>query len=180
LLELCRNTPPCPIAERVRQRATALGRRHRLDAQAIIHERDQLIQKIYLQDLPPGWVGAWSDASSQSVQAGYHSSVGGFVLNTHGNVLVEFSQNVASLPPFEAEIAAVATVLKLAQELTLEKVRIHTDCKALVQRWVRQRDDPRLVPIRKHAHRLDGCFLKYIPRKHNTRANHLARLALLS
>ena len=178
LLELCLNSAPCPIAERVRQRATALGRRHRLDTQAILHERDQLIQKIYLQDMPSGWVGAWCDASSQPVQAGYRSSVGGFVMNIHGNVLAQFSQRVASLPPFEAEVAAVATVLKLAQQLSLEKVTVHTDCKALVQQWLHQRVDPRLAPIRNQADRLGGCFLKYIPRKNNACANHLARLAL--
>ena len=81
------------------------------------------------------------------------------------------------LRALEAEIAAASAVLALARDTGIARMRLHTDCKALVHLWLNQRDDPRLATLRAQARHLDRVHMRLIPRRHNQAAHRLSHAA---
>lgn len=178
LRQVSRGGAPAPLAERVRRCATRLGRRERLQAEAILQARDQLILGIYAAAAPPGWYVGWSDGSSKSTAQGQVGSVGGLLLDSRGQVAGQLSRRVEALTAFDAEIAALEALVGLATEKDAQKLLVHTDCIALVRLWCCHRDDPRLLALRQQVRALRGFRLRGVPRSHNQSAHRLARYGL--
>jgi len=165
------------VAERVRRRATRLGRMERERRQGIIRSRDRMILALYGQAVPAGWYVGWSDGSVSG--DGRRAGIGGLVLAARGRMpIAEISAPLVSADPFTAELAALAAVLRLALELGAERLRLYTDCDAACALWLHNRTDPRLVELRDLVHRLRRFDLRSIPRQHNQPAHRLARRAL--
>lgn len=160
------------LAERVRQRATALARRDRSAGPRLLAVRDALIEALYRDAAPKGWFNAWCDGS---VRTDGSAGIGALVLGADGRVVGRISRAVEQPSPFEAEIAALEAVLDLAVKHDFRRVRVHTDCRALVDLWRAHRADPRLAPVRSLAQRLERLELRVVPRLHNQPAHRLAR-----
>lgn len=160
------------LAERVRQRATALARRNRSVGARILVVRDTLIEALYRNASPKGWFCAWCDGSARPDGP---ASIGALVLGPDGRVVVRISRVANRISPFEAEIAALEAVLEVAVKRDFRRMRVHTDCRALVELWRAHRADPRLVRVRSLAHRLGRLELRAVPRLHNQPAHRLAR-----
>jgi ribonuclease HI len=166
------------VAERVRRRATILGRVERGRRQSIIRARDRLVVMLYGHAARAGWHVAWSDASVYGDREGVRAGVGGLLLDAQGRMLAEISAPASTADALLAELMALTVVLRMALEQGVERLRVHTDCDALVAMWLQQRDDPRLGELRDLAGRLRGFDLHYVPRQHNQLAHRLARRAI--
>jgi hypothetical protein len=99
-------------------------------------------------------------------------------MDPNGRIVSEDSARTDGLDAFQAEIAAAFTLSRTAIDHRAERIRVHTDCKALVELWIQHRDDLRLTQLRALARRLQRFELRAIPRLHNQPANLLARQAL--
>lgn len=160
------------LGERVRQRATALARRHRSAGARILATRDALIEALYRDASPKGWFIAWCDGSARPDGP---AGIGALVLGPDGRAVARIARAAECISPFEAEIAALEAVLDLAVKHDFRRVRVHTDCRALVDLWRAHRADPRLAPVRSLAQRLERLELRVVPRLHNQPAHRLAR-----
>jgi ribonuclease HI len=168
------------IAERIRRRATLLTRREHLPGQQIVSARDTLILTLYAGAAPKGWFSGWCDGSTRQTDQGCSSGIGGILTNTRGGEITQFTQYVGALPPFETEIAAAQTLLQSALQHGVERLRVHTDCRALLELWLKNRDDPRLATFRSLARCFKRMELDLVPRQHNHPANLLARSASIN
>jgi len=173
LLRLRRRVGTATLAERVRQRAALLGRRMRTDSRAIHAQRDALIEAIYAAATPPGWCGAWSDGASRD---GEHAGLGGILLDHDGRRLATIAHSREPMTALAAEIAAFEAVLQLAGDHGVQRLRLHTDCQALVDRW-RSGGGSALAHARQLAQCFDGFEIRIVPRLHNQPAAALARRA---
>jgi len=171
LLRLRRRVGTGTLAERVRQRAALLGRRMRTDSRAIHAQRDALIETIYAAAMPPSWCGAWSDGTSRD---GEHAALGGILLDHDGRRLATIAHSLEPMTALAAEIAAFEAVLRLAGDHGVQRLRLHTDCQALVDRW-RSGGGSALANARQLAQGFAGFELRVVPRLHNQPANALAR-----
>lgn len=160
------------LCERVRRRATVLARRARTQASAILEARDRLIQALYARDSPRGWCTAWCDGSGAQPGA-----VGGVLADAHARVTEQWSRLVPARDPFATEIAALATAFEIAAAHGAARLRVYTDCVALVRLWHEHRADARLAVARACARQLAHVQLRALPRLHNQLANRLARAA---
>ena len=160
------------LAERVRQRATALARRNRSNGARILAVRDALIEALYRDASPKGWFNAWCDGSARPDAP---ASIGALVLGPDSGVVARISRAAGHISPFEAEIAALEAVLEVAVKRDFRHMRVHTDCRALVELWRAHRADPRLARVRSLVHRLGRLELRAVPRLHNQPAHRLAR-----
>ncbi len=77
-----------------------------------------------------------------------------------------------------AEATAVAAVMQVALQVHVQRLRVHSDCVALVQLWLERREDPRLHTIRKLAAQFRWFELCSVPRLHNQPADRLAKRML--
>jgi len=170
-----RETPR--LAERVRQRATRLGRHEPALARALLSRRDDLTMALYADLAPPGWANAWCDGSSSRQASGLHAGVGVVVLDASGTCIGETGRYVGDKTAFQAELTALMLVLEIALAHDIERLRVHTDSKALAQLWQEHRQDPRLAPVRALGSRFKGLHIDAIPRLHNQVANALAKQA---
>ena len=177
LLALAKQRDTQRLAERVRRRATRLSCHERRQAQHILGNRDELIMALYAGRAPEGWANAWSDGSSHRRAAELHAGIGAVLLDKRGQCISRISRYVAGKSAFEAEITALVAVLEDALRYHIERLRVNSDCKALVQLWYEQREDPRLAPVRLLASRFKGLHINAIPRLHNQTANALAKQA---
>jgi ribonuclease HI len=177
LLSLTKKRDTQRLAERVRQRATWLGRHEHEQAQHILSNRDELIMALYAGLAPEGWANAWCDGSSNRQASERHAGIAAVLLDAKGKCVSQISRYVDDKNAFEAELAALAAVLEDASTHHIERLSVHSDCKALVQLWYEQRDDPRLAPVRLLASRFKGLHISAIPRLHNQVANALAKRA---
>ncbi len=162
------------VAERVRRRATVLGRAERQHRRAILTARDKLVLQLYRQAAPAGWYAAWCDGSVSGGLAG----IGGLLLNPRGNRVGELSRAIGACDPFGTELAAACAVLRMALGRGAQQVCAYTDCDALVALWMRQRDDPRLRELCALVRECRRFELRRIPRQHNQPAHRLARRAI--
>ena len=99
------------------------------------------------------------------------------LLDASGTCISQTGRYVGAKTAFDAEVTALTAVLDLALAYNIERLRVHTDSKALVQLWHEQRDDPRLEAIRLRGVRFKALQFRAIPRLHNQVANALAKRA---
>ena len=163
------------LAERVRRRATVLTRRSATQTAAVLDARDHLIQALYAHDSPRGWCTAWCDGSSDASQ---RAAVGGVLVDAQGRTLGQWSRVICARDPFATEIAALASAFEFAAAHGADRLRVYTDCVALVRLWNEQRADERLLVVRARARQFARVQLRALPRLHNQPANRLARAAL--
>ncbi len=162
-------------AERVRQLATRLGRRHRAQRAAILRARDQLLVQLYAWRAPRSWAVGWFDGAWF---AGQGAGAGGFLLAPESRRLAgHFARPVPAADAFAAERAGLELLLRLAVGEGLPRLWAWSDCVALVERWRGQPDDPSLVEARTLAARLERFRLWHPPPAHNPVAHRLARAA---
>jgi ribonuclease HI len=171
LLRLRRQVGTTALAERVRRRAAVLGHRMRKAARAIHGRRDELIEAIYAAATPPGCCSAWSDGSTRRDD---HAGLGGIVLDRDGHRIASIQRTLEPMTPLATEIAALEAVLRVAHDHGVERLRLHTDCRALVELW-RSAGEPALVRARALAQGFRKFELRVVPRLHNQPANMLAR-----
>ncbi len=171
LHRLRRSLGTATLAERVRQRATALARRNRSAGARILAVRDALIEALYRNASPKNWFNAWCDGSARPDAP---ASIGALVLGPDSGVVTRISRVADHISPFEAEIAALEAVLEVAVKRDFRRMRVHTDCRALVELWRAHRADPRLARVRSLAHRIERLELRAVPRLHNQPAHRLA------
>lgn len=175
VLEATRGRDPRAMGERVRRRATVLGRMHRQQRFAILQARDALILALYRQATPSGWYAAWSDGSVRVGHKDDRAGIGGVVLAPEGSVVARVSHSISACDAFTAELAAATAVLQAALGQGAKRLRLHTDCEGFVALWLEQRDDPRLAGLRALAGRCRRFELRRVPRQHNQPAHRLAR-----
>ncbi len=162
------------LAERVRRRATLLARRDRSHADAILTVRDALILAVYARATPRDAFTAWCDGSCRQGEAG----IGGLLMDPEGRITARLCQPMRGLDAFGAEIAALEAMMRAAPEHGAVRLRVYTDCIALLLLWLEKRADPRLGQVRQLARRFRRFELRALPRLHNQSANRLARQAL--
>lgn len=165
------------LAERIRRRATWLGRHKRQQVKPILATRDELIMAVYTRLTPDGWASAWCDGSSRKYDSKCHAGIGIILLDATGKRVTDISRYVGSKSAFDAELAALATVLEAATGHHIDRLMVYTDSKALAQLWHERREDPRLVPIRQLTSSFKRIRIRAIPRLHNQAANALAKQA---
>jgi ribonuclease HI len=163
------------LAERVRRRGTVLARRERKHRAEIVRARDKLILAIYAGATPAGWHTAWCDGSGAEGAGPRAAGIGGLVMDPEGRIVAQVTRRVGGLAPFEAEIAALLSTLRVAREKGVQRLRVYTDCDALAQLWRRQRDDPRLQEVSAVAREFRRLAVRSLPRQHNQPAHRLAK-----
>lgn len=177
VLQLTKVNAVGPLAERVRKRATLLGKRHRSDAKRILETRDELILALYASIVPQGWACAWCDGSSIKLGSTQRAGIGGLVMDSSGMVIARISRGIGANDAFTAELTAVASVIETAIEHQQRRLWVYTDNHGLAQLWQEQREDKRLADIRRLSGALERFSLRAIPRQFNQPANALARQA---
>jgi hypothetical protein len=167
------------LAERVRRRATLLGKARRGQREAMRRARDHLILHLYAGAAPAGWHVAWSDGSVSRGAGHRRAGIGGLLLGPQDRaVLAEISAPAVPDDALSVELAAVTAVLRAALDLGAQRLRLYTDCDALVTLWLRHREDPRLTELHGLALWLHRFELRGVPRQHNPLAHRLARRAV--
>lgn len=178
VLQLTDECPVAKLAERIRKRATLLGKRQHGESGQILSARDELILALYASLVPPGWACAWSDGSSVKINTHRHAGIGGIVMDSDGAIIARISRPAGELGAFDAEIAALAAVISIAIESRQQRLRVYTDNYGLAQLWREKRNDKRLEKIRELGEKLERLSVFPVPRLHNQPANALARLAV--
>jgi hypothetical protein len=180
MLELARREDPTRVADRVQLRAKRLAKKQGSQRSRILASADTLILRLYLGRAPAGWLCGWCDATVARAGARRCAGVGGVLLDARGREVARFCEPIAECEPFEAEIAASQALLQAAAAsgARAQRMRIYTDCAALVSLWLQRRRDPRLNGLRALASKLRRFELHRVPRRHNQVAHRLARKAL--
>jgi ribonuclease HI len=172
---------PTRAADRVQLRAKRLAKPRGARRGRILAAAQTLILQLYGAEVPADWLCGWCDATVDRDGARRRAGVGGLVLDGRGRELARISQPIPERPPFEAEIAALEAVLRAAgRRRRARRIRVYTDCDALVSLWLQSRRDPRLAAVRSAARRLRRFELYRVPRRHNQAAHRLAREAALA
>ena len=172
VLALARHEDATRIADRVQLRARRLAKAKGTQRGPVLAAADALLLHLYQAAAPAGWLCAWCDATV----TGGGAAVGALLLDRNARELARIAESVAACAPFEAEIAALEAVLR-ALPRNAARVRVHTDCDALVALWLQRRRDARLRVVRALARRLRRFELRAVPRRHNRIAHSLAREA---
>lgn len=167
------------VVDKLRRRATQLAQRERGRRAALVQARDAIILALYARAAPRGWMTAWGDGSTTAEHTPPRAGIGGILVDRHGRVIAEVARKLMGQSALEAEIAAAGAVLALALDAGIARLRLHTDCKGLVDLWHKQHGDPRLAALRAQAMRLDRFQMRLVPRQHNQPAHRLARGASL-
>jgi hypothetical protein len=146
MLELGRREDAAPLADRVRLRAMRLAKSQAAHRSQILTGAESLVLAVYRHAIPRGWMCGFCDASVAAYGDGRASGVGGIILDASGRTVARISRRGADREPFEAEIAALEATLDAAAGLgeTTLRIRVYTDCDALVALWLQRRGDPRL------------------------------------
>jgi len=172
VLELAHREDAARAADRVQLRAKRLAKAKAALRGPVLAAADALVLRIYHAAAPAGWLCAWCDATVVRDRA----AVGALLLDRRAREIARISEPIAACEPFEAEIAALEAALR-ALAGRAARVRIHTDCDALVSLWLQRRRDVRLSAVRALARRLRRFELRLVPRRHNKVAHQLAREA---
>lgn len=167
------------VAEKVRQRASLLGRREPALAGSVLARREAVIFAVYAAAVPTGWYCGWCDGSSLRRQGTRRAGIGGILLDPLRRPVAEFADPIGDFAPLEAEIAALVRLLRIALALGVQRLKVHTDSFAVAHLWLRQRRDTRMLAIVKLAARLRAFRLQRIPRQHNLSAHRMARRGAL-
>ena len=166
-------TPMQNLAERARRRATLLARRDRRHSAQILRSRDRLMLSLYADATPAGWHTAWCDGSITTGKR--EAGIGGLLMDAAGRIVTEVTRRVPELTPFEAEIAALVAILQVARAQGVQRLRVYSDCGAVVRLWQRSRDDARLVALAALAREFRRLQVCALPRLHNQPAHRLAK-----
>jgi ribonuclease HI len=177
LLQLTNTIPVRQLAERIRKRATLLGKRQRGDTRQLLAGRDELIMTLYASTVPQGWACAWCDGSSIKLDSQYQAGIGGILTDSNGSVIARISRAIGDHHAYEAELMAVTAIISTALEHQQQRLWVFTDNHGLAQLWQEHRDDNRLAEIRRLVSDLDRFALQALPRQHNQPANALAKMA---
>jgi ribonuclease HI len=177
LLQLTNTIPVRQLAERIRKRATLIGKRQRGNTHQLLAGRDELIMALYASTVPQGWARAWCDGSSFKLDSHYQAGIGGIIKDSNGNVIERISRAIGDHHAYDAELAAVAAVIGTALAHQQRRLWVFTDNHGLTQLWQEHRDDSRLAEIRRLASDLERFALQALPRQHNQLANALAKKA---
>jgi ribonuclease HI len=176
VLELARREDASRAADRVQLRAQRLAKARVPLRGPVFAAAEALVLRIYHAAAPAGWLCGWCDATVLRDGAPRRAAVGALLLDRHAREFARISTPIAACEPFEAEIAALESALR-ALAGRAPRVRMHTDCDALVALWLQQRRDARLSAVRALARRLRRFELRHVPRRHNGIAHRLAREA---
>lgn len=166
---------PIKLAERVRHRATRLCRETPEISRKILRARERLILFIYGKAVPDRAFSAWCDASLKETESGMTTAISGLLCSPQGKMVSLISQLISERDAVMAETAAVAAVMQAALQHHVDRLRVHSDCAALVKLWCERRQDPRLDTIRRLAARFRWFELCRVPRLHNQLADRLAK-----
>lgn len=166
------------VAERIRQRATRIGKSQRRQRASLLAVRDELILAVYAAVVPVEWSCAWVDGSSIKTDSQRRAGIGGVLMDAQGHIIARLSRAIGAQGAFDAEIAALVAMLQLAIAHQQLQLSIYCDNQGLVQLWLEQREDSRLVEIHALVKQLQKFSLRYIPRVHNQIANALAQQAI--
>jgi hypothetical protein len=180
VLELAEREEAVALADRVRMRAMRLAKSHAAHRRRVLTVAESLVLAAYRRAVPAGWMCGFCDASVAAQDGGRVAGVGSIILDASGRSVVRIARRCAAREPFEAEIAALEATLDAAAGLDegARRIRVYTDCDALVALWLQRRSDPRLHGVRALARRLRGFQLYGLPRRHNQAAHRLARNAV--
>ena len=168
------------LAERIRKRATLLGKRQREDTQDILMARDEIILALYAAKVPEGWGCAWCDGSSFKRDSQRCAGIGGILMDSNKTIIARFSHAIGGQKAFAAELTALEAVIRSAMDHKQQRLWVYTDNVGLARLWHEHRNDERLVRIRELVSALKQFALRDIPRLHNQPANALAQQAAKS
>ena len=98
-------------------------------------------------------------------------------MDAQHRVVAELGESAGALSPLAAELAALEATVRTAVTHGAARLRVYTDCPALIHLWQGQRDDDRLAGLRQAAGPLRRLKLYLVPRRFNQLANNLARRA---
>ena len=179
LIQLVADINVTQLGERLRQRATRLGKTRRSERARLLSVRDELMQAVYAAAVPVGWSCAWVDGSSIKTDTQRHAGIGGVLMDANGKVIERMSQAIGEQGAFDAEVAALVAMLQLAIDHQQSQLWVYCDNQGLVNLWHEQRDDHRLDKIRTQVKPLQQFALRYIPSAHNQIAHVLAQKAIV-
>jgi ribonuclease HI len=165
------------LCGRIARRATLLARNAPAQGKAIIAARNRRVLEVYGHRAPRDWFCAWCDGSSSADVEGKRSGIGVVLMDPQHRVVAEFGEPAGELSPLASELAALEAAVKAAVAHGAERLRVHTDCPALMHLWQGQRGDVRLSRLRETALPLRRLQLYPIPRRFNQLADGLARRA---
>lgn len=167
------------LAERVRRQALHLCRKKHGPCQQILRSRDRLIFFVYGKTVPDRGFSSWCDASLKETENGLFAAISGLLLSPQGKLVGRVLQLVEESDVVMAEATAVTAVMRVAMREKVDRLRVHSDCVALVQLWLEHRKDPRLDEIRRLAAQFQWFELRSVPRLHNQPADRLAKRTLM-
>ena len=147
--------------------------------QQILRSRDRLIILVYGNTVPDRGFSAWCDASLKETENGRFAAISGLLLSPRGKLVSRVLQLIEESDAVMAEAIAVADVMRAALREKVDRLRVHSDCVALVQLWLKHRTDPRLDVIRRLAVQFQWFELRSVPRLHNQPADRLAKRILM-
>ena len=181
VLELSQREDAARAADRVQLRAKRLAKTHAAQRIHVLAAAGTLILRLYGAAVPADWLYGWCDASVDRSASPRCAGAGGVILDGRGREFARVCEPIAEAEPFVAEIAALEAVLRAAagRREHARRIRIYTDCDALVSLWLQRRRDPRLSAVRALARRLLRFELRRVPRRHNQIAHRLAREAVV-
>lgn len=178
LEHLARQIPVQRLAERIRQRATALGKPQRAARAALLARRDALIEAVYAAVVPTGWSCAWIDGASRQSGTRRNAGIGGILLDSDGRRIAQISRAIGEQDAFGAELAALTAMIRCALEHRQPRLWVYTDNDALIHLWQEQREDRSLDEVYALVGQLEKFVIQAIPRLHNQPSNTLARAAI--
>jgi len=181
VLGLSQREDAARMADRVQLRAKRLAKTYATQRSHVLAAASTLILRLYGAAVPADWLCGWCDATVDRDGARRYAGAGGVILDGRGREFARVCEPIAEAEPFEAEIAALEAVLRAAAGRSehARRIRVYTDCDALVSLWLHRRRDPRLSGVRSLACRLRRLELRPVPRRHNRIAHRLAREALV-
>jgi ribonuclease HI len=166
------------IADRVLRRATKLARSHRARTAAILAARDQLVLRLYGAAAPPETCSGWADGATARRGGCCTSGIGAVLMAPGAGTIVELARRSGAKQSFDTEMEALIALLRTSFAHGARRIVVHTDCKALLQRWSRRRDDPTLQELSSIVGHYEFFKLKAVPRRHNQVAHRLAQAAM--
>lgn len=165
------------LCGRIARRATHLSRQNPVQGPAIIAARDRRVLEVYGHRAPRGWFSTWCDGSSTVGPGGKRAGIGVVLMDDRHRVVSEFGEPTDAPSPLAAEQAALLAALRAAVAYGADRLRVHTDCPALIHLWQGQRGEGFPADLRDAARRLRRLQLYLVPRRFNQIADRLARRA---